>query len=234
MAKKDKPKRPEDAAAEVVDLAKVALIKLKSLLGARKYMRARKVSDIFKKQMESIGEMLDAIETELANNPRQGRKTYHPWVKQDLQKEWTIYMNERFQIAKTRTHNDMDTYLELFKETWCSGRPKSKPGSPAGSRAGSPKPGARAGSSKAGSSKAGSSKAGLRSRSSRPGLRSGSRAGSADPGNELSDLFGEMNINDLMTAMNPKDVAIVDLCRFHGNLEKEWIKEKRVPWEAPW
>lgn len=235
--------KPEKLAADMVESSKVALLKLKTLLGARKYMRTKKISDIFKIQMEEIGNMLDAIETELTNNPRQGRKTYAPWIRQDLQRHWIDYMNERFAIAKRRTHNDMDTYLKLYHETWCDGRPKSEPESPAGSRSGSLKGGSRAGSSKAGSSKAGSSKAGssksgLQSRSSRPssrqGSRPGSRAGSPGPTEDLTALLGAMDLDDIFDALDHKDVAIVDICRFHGKLQKEWNKEKLIPWEAPW
>ncbi|KAK3213654.1 hypothetical protein GRF29_28g548960 [Pseudopithomyces chartarum] len=88
--------KPEKLAADMVESSKVALLKLKTLLGARKYMRTKKISDIFKIQMEEIGNMLDSIETELTNNPRQGRKTYAPWIRQDLQRHWIDYMNERY------------------------------------------------------------------------------------------------------------------------------------------
>jgi hypothetical protein len=138
-----KGQNPEKVAGELVDRAKKALLRLKALLGARKYMREKKISDILKKQKEEIGKMLDAIDTELPKNPRsppRGAKTFAPWIKQDLGKHWTDYMNERFEIAKKRTHNDMDTYLKLLDDTWCDGRPKSKPGSPANSRPNTPDP----------------------------------------------------------------------------------------------
>lgn len=47
-------------------------------------------------------------------------------------------MDERFAIAQKRTHNDMDTYLKLFDDTWCEALPRSKPGSPASSRPDTP------------------------------------------------------------------------------------------------
>jgi hypothetical protein len=138
-----KGQNPEKVAGELVDSAKIALLKLKALLGARKYMRTKKVSDIFKKQKEEIGKMLEAIDDEMPKHPRKptiGSKTIAPWIKQNLGKYWTEYMDERFKIAHTRTHNDMDTYLKLLDDTWCDGRPKSKPGSPANSRPGTPDP----------------------------------------------------------------------------------------------
>lgn len=136
-----KGQKLEKVSADLVDNAKIALLKLKALMGARKYMRSKTVSTIFKKQMEEIGKMLAAIDDEMPKNPRKplkGERTIDPWIKQDLGKLWTEYMNERFAIAYKRTHNDMDTYLKLLDDRWCDGRPKSKPGSPAGSRPGTP------------------------------------------------------------------------------------------------
>ncbi|KAJ4361573.1 hypothetical protein N0V95_001734 [Ascochyta clinopodiicola] len=143
-----KGQKVEKVAADLVDRANIALLKLKALLGARMYMRSKIVSDIFKKQVEEIGKMLTAIDDELPNNPRKPTigdkkldpwiKKLDPWIKQDLGKRWTEYMNERFEIAHKRTHNNMDTYLALLDTKWCKGRPKSPPKSPAGSRPGTP------------------------------------------------------------------------------------------------
>lgn len=155
---------PEKVAAEIVDGAKKALLRLKAVLGARKYMRQKKVSDIFKKQKEEIGKMLDLIDTNLPSYPRKptkGDRVIASWIKQDLGKHWNEYMDERFKIALTRTHNEMDTYLKLLDHTWCEGRPKSKPNTPANSRPTTPK--------------------------------SGSRPGTPDPIENLTDLFGAMD-----------------------------------------
>ncbi|KAF3041138.1 hypothetical protein E8E12_008507 [Didymella heteroderae] len=131
----------EKVSADLVDKAKIALLKLKALMCTRMYMRSKTVSTIFKKQKEEIGKMLSAIDEEMPKNPRtppKGHKTIDPWVKQDLGTLWTQYIDERFAIAHKRTHGDMDTYLKLLDDKWCEGRPKSRPGSPAGSRPSSP------------------------------------------------------------------------------------------------
>ena len=221
-----KGKNPEKVAASLVDGVNTALIRLKALLGARMYMRTDTVSNIFRTQVEAIGTMLDAIEDELVANPPQSAiKTYSPWIKQDLADHWMGYMNERFQIAHTRTHNDMDTYLELIDDTWCSGRPKSKPGSPAGSRPGSPKPGSRSGS------RPGSPK--LDSRASTP--KSGSRPGSPNPASRPTTPEAIEDIADLFAAMDlDNDAKIKKLCDFHDKLQTKWNAEKQIPWEAPW
>jgi hypothetical protein len=163
-----KGQNPEKVAGELVDGAKKALLRLKALLGARKYMRTKKISDILKKQKEEIGKMLDAIDTELPKHPRvppRGPKKFAPWIKQDLGKHWTEYMDERFEIAEKRTKKDMNTYLKLLDDTWCNGRPKSNPSTPASSRPGTPK--------------------------------SGSRPGTPDSIVNLADLFGAMDLNDV-------------------------------------
>lgn len=122
----------EKTAAEMADDAKIALLKLKSLLGARKYMRTKKIAAIFKKQVQEMGKMLATIDSELPNHPRKPigikeDKIIEKWVPQDLGKLWTEYMDERSEIAYKRTHGDMDTYLKLFDETWCSAKSKPKP-----------------------------------------------------------------------------------------------------------
>lgn len=229
-----KGKIPEKVAASLVEKANTALIRLKSLLGARMYMRTSTVSDIFRNQVEQIRLMLDAIEDALVANPRAVRsKSYAPWVKQDLAVHWLEYMDERFKIAHTRTHNDMDRYLKLVDDVWCAGRPKSKPGSPAGSR-----PGSRAGSSKSGS-RAGSPKLGSRATSSKPGSQAGSRAGSRAnspaPGSQPTTPDSIESIEDLFEAMDlDNDAKIKKLCEFRDKLQNKWNVEKNIPWEAPW
>jgi hypothetical protein len=223
-------KKPGKVAASLVEKADTALIRLKSLMGARMYMRTSTVSDIFRNQVEQIRLMLDAIEDALVANPRDVRsKSYAAWVKQDLAVYWLEYMGERFKIAHTRTHNDMDKYLKLVDDTWCAGRPKSKPGSPAGSR-----PGSRAGSPKPGS-RAGSPKLGSRATSPKPGSPAGSRANSPAPGSRPTTPDPIDSIKDLFAAMDlDHDVKIKNLCEFRDKLQAKWNVEKNIPWEAPW
>ncbi|KAJ8110664.1 hypothetical protein OPT61_g6548 [Boeremia exigua] len=192
-------------AGALLDKAKVALLKLKALMGARKYMRSKTVSDIFKKQKQEIGKMLTSIDNELPKHPREptrGTRKIDAWVKQDLGKLWDEYMDERFAIAHKRTHNDMDTYLKLIDDTWCEGRPKSKPGSPAGSRPGTPA-------------------------GSRPGTPAGPR-----PGTPFSDKIDD--ITKLFDALDVNDTKKKDFCQFLAKVQKEWTAEKAIPWTAPW
>ena len=118
-----------DAAA--LDQAKVALLRLKFLMGARMYMRSPQVHAIFKIQKERIGEVLGKLDTGLPKNPRVSdleTKKYAPWEKQGLKALWDEYMNDRFKKATTRLNNDMETYLELLEKHW--GVPKSQGATP--------------------------------------------------------------------------------------------------------
>ena len=68
---KGKGRKPNQTrTAPDVDKAREALMSLKYLMGARKYMRNPKIADIFKKQKNRIGEMLDKLDKELAKHPR--------------------------------------------------------------------------------------------------------------------------------------------------------------------
>jgi hypothetical protein len=64
-----------------IDKAKSALLELKHLMGARKYMNSKEVQAIFKKQKIRMGKMLDILDTEMANHPV---ANYNAWQPQQL------------------------------------------------------------------------------------------------------------------------------------------------------
>ena len=136
-------KLPKDA-----NNAKLALQKLRSLMGARKYMRDENIAKIFGKQVSRIlhdsgtsetlannfasilqvnrmGNMLDKLDKALEQQTREGRGTgtYTPWKRQQLKAFWDEYMNERFLVAKTRTIRDMDKYIALLDTHWGKNAP---------------------------------------------------------------------------------------------------------------
>jgi hypothetical protein len=116
-----KPKQTRTAPD--VDKAREALMSLKYLMGARKYMRNPKIAIIFKKQKNRIGEMLDRLDKELAKHPRHDvskPQRFTAWKPQKLKAFWDEYMNEKFMTAHLRTHNEMDTYLAMFHREWVS------------------------------------------------------------------------------------------------------------------
>jgi hypothetical protein len=115
-----KGKKKTRNAAEI-DQAKLALLDLKYLMGARKYMRSAHIQKIFKKQVDRIGDMLDKLDNEMPKHPKKNTKTnkvYGAWKPQGLKVFWLEYMAARFEMAKKRTNNDMDDYLALLKKEW--------------------------------------------------------------------------------------------------------------------
>ena len=98
-----------------INNAKSALLKLKHLMGARKYMNNREIQAIFKKQKVRMGKMLEQLDAEMVNHPR---ANFNAWQPQQLGSLWDKYMDEKFTEAKARTNRDMKDYLELLVKTW--------------------------------------------------------------------------------------------------------------------
>lgn len=102
-----------------INYARAALVKLKLILGARLYHKSPKIEAIFKKQKERIGDVLDALDTELERNPKEkGGVRFHAWKRQGLKAYWDQYMDEKFEIAKRRSERDMNMYLDMLKKYW--------------------------------------------------------------------------------------------------------------------
>jgi hypothetical protein len=93
--------------------AKIALLKLKWLMGARMYLRKAAVEAIFKKQVNRIGAVLAALDTEIENQVKKPKvgPAWAAWKKQGLKELWGEYMMEKFETAKSRCTHDM--YVKL-------------------------------------------------------------------------------------------------------------------------
>ena len=106
--------------AAKIDTAKEALLDLKYLMGARKYMRNPAIAAIFKEQKLRMGNILGKLDTELPKHAREYKTfgTVDAWKPQQLKRFWDQYMDERFNIAVLRTNHDMDTFLALLREVW--------------------------------------------------------------------------------------------------------------------
>ncbi|OAG02084.1 uncharacterized protein CC84DRAFT_1252184 [Paraphaeosphaeria sporulosa] len=117
-------KFPQKAAN--IDDSRAAYLQLKWIYGARRYLKHPDIKKIFKIQKERIGGVLDALDTEMENHPKETKKgTQDAWKRQGLKKLWDEYMDMRFEMAKERSVNDMDTYIRLLENVWL---PKSGEG----------------------------------------------------------------------------------------------------------
>lgn len=115
------------AANANIDDARQAYLKLKWIYGARQYLKDPHVKSIFKKQKERIGGVLDALDTEMENQPKTNSKgeQQDAWKKQGLKALWDEYMEEKFEMAEKRSKHDMDKYIRLLENVWLPGK-KSK------------------------------------------------------------------------------------------------------------
>lgn len=95
-----------------VNTAQVAVLKLKWLMGARRYMKDPKVKEILKKQKERIGERLGQLDKELQNHPKPG---FDAWQHKDLENLWDKYMDRNFDTAVSRTTFDMDKGIKYLQ-----------------------------------------------------------------------------------------------------------------------
>lgn len=94
-----------------------ALMGLRSVLGAHKYMGDKQILAILKRQKTRMGETLDALDTEMANH---AKPNYDAWEPQGLGELWSEYMDAKFNEAQSRVIKDMDTYLDVLVATWSS------------------------------------------------------------------------------------------------------------------
>jgi hypothetical protein len=106
-----------------INTAKMALLDLKNLMGARKYMNSLEIQGVLKKQKVRLGDIISKLDAEMANHPR---ASFDAWKPQQLGSLWNIYMDEKFAEAKRRTNQDMDTYLDLLVKTWTPAKNKDK------------------------------------------------------------------------------------------------------------
>jgi hypothetical protein len=102
-----------------IDDARQAYLKLKFVYGARKYLQNNEIEAIFKKQVERMGTVLDLLDTEMENQPKETKNGLQDaWKRQGLKALWIEYMNEKFKTAKSRSVNDMDKYIRLLENVW--------------------------------------------------------------------------------------------------------------------
>jgi hypothetical protein len=94
-------------------------MKLKWLMGARKYQKDPFISKLLGDQKKRIGKILGEIDSEFPNHEPS-------WKKQDLEKRWDEYMDKKFQDANDRTDGTMNKWLTKLEEKYVKGNQKDR------------------------------------------------------------------------------------------------------------
>lgn len=79
-----------------IDEGRVALLDLKNLLGARKYMSNKQIQGFLKNQKVRMGDMIRTLDAEMANHPK---PNFEAWRPQQLGDLWDRYMDFKFEDA---------------------------------------------------------------------------------------------------------------------------------------
>jgi hypothetical protein len=91
------------------------LLRLKALIGVRRYMRDEKIKLYFQMQKDRMGKVLGLLDVEMEKHAQGKNK---PWTKQDLKAKWDKYMDERFKLGKQRLRADLDDYLPILEANY--------------------------------------------------------------------------------------------------------------------
>jgi hypothetical protein len=103
--------------------APAAIMKLKWLIGARRYMKNPFIANTMEEQVGRIGTILGALDEEMPNHPRTvSKRPQTPWKRQGLKKLWEDYMDERFTQAKARTTFSMDQIVKALEAKYVNGK----------------------------------------------------------------------------------------------------------------
>jgi hypothetical protein len=110
------------------DQSRIAIQKLRPMIGAFKYMQEKKIAKIFADQKNRIGAMIGHIDRNLHKTPRKflpGRNSVRkeivigrPWQAQGLEDKWNAYMDNVFAVAKQRATDFMELHLKSLKTEW--------------------------------------------------------------------------------------------------------------------
>ncbi|USP75705.1 hypothetical protein yc1106_02979 [Curvularia clavata] len=105
------------------DQARVAVRRMRFVVGIFIYMQDPTVADIFAKEKKRKGKIIGHIGKELPNTPKKvGKDSYTAWQPQDLEKRWDEYMDDVFDKAKSTAVESMNLNIKLIKDEWDSNK----------------------------------------------------------------------------------------------------------------
>jgi hypothetical protein len=105
---------------DVLDDRELALANIKNVLGARLYLTDVHVRGFFDRQKTGIGNALNDIDTTLPGTPRNiASRKYAPWISQNLQARWDIYMDTKWTTATEKHDKFMEKWVGKLTERYC-------------------------------------------------------------------------------------------------------------------
>jgi hypothetical protein len=107
------------------DQPRIAIQKLRSVVGAFIYMTDDRVNTIFINQVNRIGQQLENLELALNKNPRKVKKRnddrevqLDPWKHLDLRKKWFEYMDDVYENANKKGREFMEKNIKRLKDEY--------------------------------------------------------------------------------------------------------------------
>jgi hypothetical protein len=115
---------------EPTEQPRVAIQRLRAVLGAYLYMKEKNIDDIFVAQVDRIGAQLEHIENALTVNPRKmvkkagGKRTVilNKWVPQKLKEKRFVYMDDVYEFADKKAQDFMKDNLARLKTEYNDGK----------------------------------------------------------------------------------------------------------------
>ncbi|KAF2641037.1 hypothetical protein P280DRAFT_542083 [Massarina eburnea CBS 473.64] len=95
------------------------ILRLRNVVGARKYQSDAHIRSLFVAQKTRIHDMLAKLDTALPLQHKQGFRPWDPTIT-DLAEQWDTYMNEAFANANSKQEKFMNRQMVQFKTTYCT------------------------------------------------------------------------------------------------------------------
>lgn len=109
---------------------RIAVQRVRAVIGMYKYMTEPTIKKYFGEEVTRMGKQIGKIDTTLPSHPRRitrgDVRTYDPWQKMDLEREWSTYANAKFVQAKKKADEFGAKWVKKLKDKKCSAAEKKK------------------------------------------------------------------------------------------------------------
>jgi hypothetical protein len=111
----------------IPDQPREAIQRIRSVIGAFKYMQEDEIKKIFVAEKTRIGAVLDGLDKSLPSHPRViGTKKFTPWKTLGMGAKWNKYMDDVFENAKKKGAKFVDDNIKLLKDEYQSNDAKDR------------------------------------------------------------------------------------------------------------